>query len=766
VRKLLLVGAALLAVGVVHPGQAVVLFSDGFNYPDGALISVSGGAWVHHSGATGEVRVVSGRVLLSQTNSEDVSAQLAGQPYAPTTNIQLYASFTVRFTALPSGNGEYFAHFKASGTSGFNDKLFATTNGAPVGSIRIGVANGANSANVFLSGSFSLNTDYLLVTRYSVSNASSTLWLNPSAETDTSVTAQDIASLTNTITAFALRESLSNGSGMGTLSLDNLAIGTSFSDVVSNASAGPPIITAEPQSQTVVEGSTASFMVQATGATPLFYQWQFNGSSMVGATDATLTLAGASAAQAGQYTVAITNAIGTTNSLAARLTVIWPPTITVQPQSQIVGVGANVTFSVSASGAAPLAYQWLLHGTNLAGATHATLVLNGVTTNQAGPYVVTVSNADGVTNSQPAILTVNPASGALTVLTYNVKGNGVTNWSIDLPQVQALGREVMYLQPDIITFNEIPYNQTWQIPSFVGAYLPGYYWATNSGTDGFIRSVILSRFPIVFSQKWLDGAGLAAFGYSGNFTRDLFQAQIAVSGFAQPLDVFVTHLKATTSSPQDDANKRAAEASAVSNFFATVYLPGTNALHPYLLNGDLNEDVFRPETNKYSSGQPIQRLVSTPTGLQLTTPVNPITGSDLTESIQTSLNVRFDYILPGGLLASNIVSSQVFRTDLLTNPPPPLLANDDRTASDHLPVRMVFSNPYDQPFQLTSITWSNQTTTLQWQSVRGQSYRVDASSGLTGWSALANNLTATGPNFTFATNLPTPQNFFRIHRGP
>src|ERR1019366_8014598 len=44
-----------------------------------------------------------------------------------------------------------------------------------------------------------------------------------------------------------------------------------------------------------------------------------------------------------------------------------PPSIVTQPQSQTVGVGSNVTFTVTASGTAPLSYQWRLNGTNIAG---------------------------------------------------------------------------------------------------------------------------------------------------------------------------------------------------------------------------------------------------------------------------------------------------------------------------------------------------------------------------------------------------------------
>ena len=106
----------------------------------------------------------------------------------------------------------------------------------------------------------------------------------------------------------------------------------------------------------------------------------------------------------------------------------------------------------------------------------------------------------------------------------------------------------------------------------------------------------------------------------------------------------------------------------------------------------MNEDIAAPASG---TGQPIQRLANPATGLALTTPVNPFTGSGHTWSIQGYLGKRYDYVLPGGFLFTNIISSQVFRTDHLTPLPPPLLATDSVTASDHLPVMMVFSNPYE-----------------------------------------------------------------------
>ena len=451
-----------------------------------------------------------------------------------------------------------------------------------------------------------------------------------------------------------------------------------------------------------------------------------------------------------------------------------PPAITSQSPNQTATNGASVTFSVTASGTPPLGYQWQFtptsdvgaRGTNLPGAVSSNLTLTGVTFAQAGFYAAVVTNAAGSTISDPAALSVWCSSApAFSCLTYNAHGNGLTNWSTNLWHVQAIGRQMQYLDPDIIVLNEIPVtnNCTAQMVDFVTAFRPGYYLVTNSMDDGFIRSVILSRFPIISSTSQLHGSDLAPYGYTNTgFTRDLFEAQISVPNFPQPLHVFAAHLKSAQDA--DSSAKRAAEAGAVSNFFATVYL-ATNHLQPYVLCGDLNEDILRPPVSNPLS---IQRLIGAPTGLQLTTPLNALTRSERTWSIQDAggLTVRYDYILPCGLLFSNITSSQVFRTDLLTNPPPPLKTNDNATASDHLPVMMFFGNPYARPFHLISIARTNQAVALTWEAVPGQPYRVDVSSNLSAWSVLASNLLATNANCTFNTNATGDIQFFRVHRGP
>lgn len=347
------------------------------------------------------------------------------------------------------------------------------------------------------------------------------------------------------------------------------------------------------------------------------------------------------------------------------------------------------------------------------------------------------------------------------LVTYNTRGNSVADWSTNSEQVRAIGRQMQFLQPDVVTFQEIPLTNTWQMTNFVTAFLPGYFLATGSGTDGFIRSVIASRFPIRRSAKWLDNASLLPFGYSGGFTRDLFEAEIAVPGFSQPVHVFTTHLKSASDSAS--TARRAAEARAISNFFTNGFLT-TNNLRPYVLTGDLNEDIARPVSG---SGQPIQTLTNAEVGLRLLTPTNPANGSELTFSIQaTSMTRRYDYILPNGLLFANVATSFVFRTDLAAGDISPALVGDSVTASDHLPVYVKFANPYAKAFQMTTVTWTNGGVGLAWETVLGGRYRLERSTNLTAWSALATNLVATNATIRFTTNGQPNNAFFRVRLEP
>ena len=84
----------------------------------------------------------------------------------------------------------------------------------------------------------------------------------------------------------------------------------------------PAGIVTQPQNQTVPAGQTAVFNVVASGTPPLFYRWFFNTNiTLTDQTNASLTLANASNANAGKYSVTVSNAYGSTNSAFATLTI-------------------------------------------------------------------------------------------------------------------------------------------------------------------------------------------------------------------------------------------------------------------------------------------------------------------------------------------------------------------------------------------------------------------------------------------------------------
>lgn len=348
------------------------------------------------------------------------------------------------------------------------------------------------------------------------------------------------------------------------------------------------------------------------------------------------------------------------------------------------------------------------------------------------------------------------SSHAFTLLTYNVGGNGAEDWSTNAPAVRALGRQMAFLRPDIVTFQEVPFRLSHELTNFVRVFLPGYEIASGSGTDGFIRSAILSRHPIRRSQKWLDGAPLNEFGVDARFTRDLFEAEIQLPGGGEPVHVFTTHLKALSDAPS--AQRRAAEARAISNFFAAVFLP-VRAHRPYVLTGDLNEDVDRPPS---SSRRPLQHLLNDGTGLRLLTPRDPVTGDERTFSARDRLTSRFDYILPGPLLFSNVLAGQVFRTDTRSAGLPGVERGDSQTASDHLPLLVEFRDPSEPPLRVRMTVVTGNFPALDWTAVAGRHYVLEGSADLRAWRPVVTNFNPEMIGLSLPAGSADGHGFYRI----
>jgi hypothetical protein len=111
-----------------------------------------------------------------------------------------------------------------------------------------------------------------------------------------------------------------------------------------------PTISTHPVDQEVITGESATFMVVAGGTAPLDYQWLRNGVNIAGATSASLTISNAQFADAGQYSVKVSNIAGTATSSNATLTVRAP--------APVPTFDAGTGFSVSNNPVGPWSYGY------------------------------------------------------------------------------------------------------------------------------------------------------------------------------------------------------------------------------------------------------------------------------------------------------------------------------------------------------------------------------------------------------------------------
>jgi len=188
-----------------------------------------------------------------------------------------------------------------------------------------------------------------------------------------------------------------------------------------NPGGSTPIIVTQPADTAAPEGSSASFMAEATGTAPLLYQWLFNGASIYGAVQPVLTLTDLRLDQAGTYSVVVFGPGGVIQSRGANLIVHelarihdHPLPVTLRGSAADVNYGFttnNATFRVNASSTSPLRYQWRFNGVPIPAANIATLVVSNVGLANDGLYDVAISNDVSVAFSRTARLKVlvNPA---------------------------------------------------------------------------------------------------------------------------------------------------------------------------------------------------------------------------------------------------------------------------------------------------------------------------------------------------------------------
>jgi hypothetical protein len=316
-------------------------------------------------------------------------------------------------------------------------------------------------------------------------------------------------------------------------------------------SGGSPSITMQPTSQTVTAGQTASFNVAAAGTAPLSYQWNKNGAMISGATLSSYTTpATTSSDNAAQFTLVVSNTAGSVTSNAATLTVNAAPvapSITTQPASQTVTPGQSASFSVAATGTAPLSYQWRKNGTAISGATSSSYTTPATTSADNGAqFTVVATNTAGSVTSNAATLTVNPAPApGIQVSPASINfGNTVVGSS--LSQVLIItntGTSTLSItqvaQPGAaftVSGFSLPLNvNPGQQTTITVAFLP-----TSVGASAGNISIV-SNAPTSPTSVALSGTGIAATLNLNISPTSLSFGSITTSTFSTPQNVTITN---------------------------------------------------------------------------------------------------------------------------------------------------------------------------------------------------------------------------------
>jgi alpha-tubulin suppressor-like RCC1 family protein len=313
---------------------------------------------------------------------------------------------------------------------------------------------------------------------------------------------------------------------------------------------GPPtpVITLLPVDQYKPAGSNATFTARGAGLYGVTYQWQFNGTNISGATNASLTVTNVQATNEGNYRVVVGDSNGLITSSNATLTIVTPPVITWQSSpTNIICIYGNI-ISLSASATAPgeshgfpLSYQWKVNGANIAGATTASYgftaddsssgIYSLIVTNAAGSasasWQVTVTNAINVTNDLLLIYNSNSADSSNLCAYYlthrpmvagaNVLGVGcqtgefftnTTDWETQLvsPILNWLTNNPAKRPQYVILFYDIP-SRLWLPGEFgCGEVLPQYFSIYTGSVSYHLRTANPTWNPFV---THINGASLS-----------------------------------------------------------------------------------------------------------------------------------------------------------------------------------------------------------------------------------------------------------------
>jgi hypothetical protein len=443
--------------------RADLIYYEGFNYPNGAVITNTT-LWTKNGSSGGSANpsdaiIFNHAMQVSTTGNaitsrqDDVHRYISLTNGCPYTNAPqlIYASFTVICTNLPNG---------------YSGRVLAYTNGTLLPNTWRLAANGNTSAgsSAPANGGYpvdlALNTPYQVVEEFDPVNLkAATIWINPlniyqtgSAPTETHYTSSDSIGFASTtaVDSFAFRQASSFGNGFWTIT--NLALATTFAEAATNiwkTNAFAPLIVYQPVGNTNFVGASISLsaVASAQGLGNVTYNWLQNGTPYPNGNGTNiLAISSAATTDSGNYTLVVTTPYGLSVTSAVAKVLISaapvPPAFVTQPGSQKAYKGQTVTLSTTVSSPGNIFYTWYSNNVVVSSTlspgpgqtdngSSSSYTLTGVQTNYSASYKVAVTNdvvpTGGVVSTNAVLTVLNPSAVTIAYLRTLVDPNNGYN---------------------------------------------------------------------------------------------------------------------------------------------------------------------------------------------------------------------------------------------------------------------------------------------------------------------------------------------------
>jgi hypothetical protein len=510
--------------------------------------------------------------------------------------------------------------------------------------------------------------------------------------------------------------------------------------VTSSSRATAPAITTQPVNQTIPVSSNATFIVVASGTAPLNYQWLFNGAAIPGASSTSYTRINVQATDAGNYSVQVTNLAGTVVSSNASLSVVIPPVITTQPLSASAVISSNASFSVVASGTGPLNYQWMLNGATIPGATATSYTRSNVQVSDAGNYSVQVTNLAGkVLSSNATLSVISPPAITTQPLNATVVVGSNFSFSVVASGTAPLNYQWLLNGGAIFGATSSSFSRTNAQTSDAGNYsvqvsnLAGVAISSNATLSILVPPSITTQ-PISLAVA---AGSNAAFSVSASGTLPL-SYQWLRNG---------TEISNATASSYTRTNSQTADAG---NYVVVVSNAGGSATSQVAVLTVNNAPVLAAISNQTMHAGSTLRFTNSATDLDAPP-------QHLAFSLDTGAPPGAAIDAATGIFSWTTATSQASSTNTLT-----VKVSDDGVPS--LTNSRSFVITVVPPLSIASITASNGSVVLRWNSIPGLTYRVQYKNdlGQGAWTSISPDIVASGPTASMADSIGLGQRFYRI----